>query len=117
MMKTMVLTIATALAGCFLLAGCGKSPATVVDAQAKFFQGSPELKTNWDQAVAGFNARDYAGAIRPLMVLKAQNLTPEQLAAVDKAMAVVMETMYTAASKGDAAAKQAIEDLKKLPRR
>jgi hypothetical protein len=116
MTRSFLLTCLAVMAAGIVFIGCGKSAATY-DAQAKCFQDSPTLKASWDQGMTAFQAHDYAGATKTLLAMKAQTLTPEQLAAVDKAMTAVTEAMYTAASKGDEAAKKAIEDVKRIPRR
>ena len=60
-------------------------------------------------------ADDYVGATLTLRTLYVQtNLTPEQKKAIEDAQKAVSDKMYDAANKGDAKAKGALEELRKV---
>jgi hypothetical protein len=98
-----------------ILPGCGgsKSAASRGD---KAFQSAPaETRSEWDTACAAIKANDYAAAITTLQKLSTTpGLSAEQTHAVQETATAVSDEMYAAANKGDARAKQAIADLRKL---
>ena len=97
------------------MAGCGSRS---LDQNSKAFASAPApLKESWTKAVACVRSKDYAGAAPLLFNLRTQSLTPDQSAAVEAAVKTVTEELWAAADRGDPAAKQAIEDLKKRARR
>jgi hypothetical protein len=100
-----------------LVASCSKSPSSI-SGRSKVFDSAPAaVKESWTRAVAFAQTNDYAGATTLLMGLRKQELTPAQSAAVDASLKTVMEAMYAAAERGDPAAKQAIDELKRRSRR
>ena len=100
-----------------LVASCSKSPSSV-GGQSKLFDSAPAaVRESWTQAVACVQTDDYAGATILMLGLRKQELTPDQSAAVEASLKTVTEAMYEAAARGDPAAKKAIEELKRRPRR
>lgn len=92
-------------------AGCGGGGSG-----GKAFQSAkPDVKAEWDSAMASAKANDYAKATVTLMELrKRTDLTPEQTQAIDKAATTISDQMYEAANKGDENAKKSIDELRKL---
>lgn len=97
------------------LAGCGGSAESRMSHYDKAFGSAPpELKTQWDSALNAVKSKDYAVALGTLNKLAViTNLAPQQAEAVREVSTAVSDEMYEAANKGDAKAKQAIEDLRK----
>lgn len=111
-MRLLLLHLLCAAALVFL-SGCGgSSPKLTAQDQQAFNSASPELKKAWGDASAFDKAGKFAeaGAIY-FGLLQQQNLTADQLRAVQTAMASMNARMYEAASKGDAAAQKAIDSL------
>ncbi len=79
-----------------------------------FPAGCP-IKAGWESAMAAIATNGYTAATVALTTLQRQSgLSPEQLKAINETVTAVSDQMYDAANKGDAAAKQAIQDLRKL---
>jgi hypothetical protein len=99
-----------------LLAGCGGSPQSVATRGAKAFQSAPpETKAAWDAAIAAIKTNGYTSASLALQQLMTQpGLTPQQTRAAQETGTALSDQMYEAANKGDANAKQAIDELRKL---
>jgi hypothetical protein len=95
----------------FILAGCGKAGGKV-DAQA-FDKAPPEIKADWDAAVAADKANDYfTASIAYAKVMKQEaKLTPAQFDSVLTASRDLSQRLTTAAASGDAAAKAALAKL------
>jgi len=110
---TVVIAVATALTGA---AGCGRTPAARTRATQAFANAPPPLKETWERAAASLQTNNYILAAPLLMDLRRQALSAEQAAAVDATLKPVMEALYAAADRGDAAAAQAIAALKRRPR-
>ena len=102
------------LVGALCLAGCGKSAEGLSSANAKLFASAPaEVKTAWDAASAAIATNGYATAILSLQKLQGlPALTAEQLKAVNETVTAVSDQMYEKANKGDAGAKEAINQLR-----
>jgi len=96
-------------AGILFLAACNKNPAS-----GNAFQSAPaEKKAVWDAATSAMSSNNYLGAITNLDSLLAQtDLSDEQKKAVTAAESSIRDRMYTAANKGDAAAQQALDELR-----
>lgn len=109
------LMIAAALAS-LALAGCSRKPAGLTPKEKQVFDSAPpEVKQNWDAALAAEKANDYVASLSLFNELLQQNLSPEQRDAASKEMTALNQRMYDAANKGDAAAKKAVEDLQHNP--
>ena len=94
--------------------GCHKDPGAVAAQNTSLFQSAdPQVKLAWDTAQAAAATNGYVVAITSLRKLRQGNLSPEQLKAVDQTLTSLNERMYTASNKSDAAASQAIQDLRK----
>ncbi len=102
-----------------LMPGCSKSASSVGSRNTKAFQSAnPETKASWDTALAAMNTNGFVTATVALMKLQqVPSLTPDQLKAVNETVTAVSDQMYAAANKGDANAKNAIEELRKLKMR
>jgi hypothetical protein len=100
-----------------MVASCSKSPSSI-GGRSKVFDSAPTaVKESWTRAVACAQTNGYAQATILLWGLRKQELTPAQSAAVEASLKTVMEAMYAAAERGDPAGKQAVEELKRRPRR
>lgn len=114
-MKILSQTIAGAVAGLFLLAGCRKSASTLGSRNASLFKAAtPEIKLQWDTATAAMATNGFVPAMVALKKLQQAGLTSEQTAAVGATATAVSDEMYAAANKGDARAKEAIVTLRQL---
>jgi hypothetical protein len=97
------------------VAGCSRWEAPAVFAQReKLFQPAPpSVKTNWDNAIAAYKIRDYAGAEIALTALQNDtSLSPEQKEAVDQTFKAVNDDMYEAVRKNDPKGFEAMGKLK-----
>lgn len=94
-------------------AGCG-SNGTVAQAQV-FAKAAPEIKANWELAIAADKTNDYYTASSSYAKVLSQetNLTPRQLEALEAASRDLSQRMVAAANNGDASAKQALTRLMK----
>jgi hypothetical protein len=113
-MKTLsiALRLSVLVAG-LMLAGCGQKSAESTSADLKAFPSAPaDTKTLWEQAVAAEKASDFMAAQAAFLQLRAQNLTPEQQAAVQHAAQSNGEKLLAAFNKGDPAAQKAMEALR-----
>lgn len=95
----------------FFLAGCGKGGGKV-DAQA-FDKAPPEIKADWDAAVAADKANDYftASTAYTKVMRQEAKLTPNQFDSVLTASRDLSQRLTAAAASGDAAAKAALAKL------
>ncbi len=95
------------------LTGCGPAAPKVTSADMQAFQSAtPELKQAWTRAHAAAATNDYGLAIVTLRSMIPQNLTVEQVEAVQNSMRAYNVKLMTAADRGDAAAQKAIEMLR-----
>ena len=96
--------------------GCGRSGASLGARNSKLFQSADaQTKGNWETAMAALKTNGFLVSIVALQSLQQRgNLTPEQLKAVNETVTAVSDEMYAAANRGDANAKQQIQDLGKL---
>lgn len=102
-----------------VLVSCGPNPQAAASRGEKVFHSaSPEAKALWTEATLSVKTNGYAPALISLGKLHAlPGLTPEQTKAVEETSAAVSAKMYAAANKGDPAATQALEDLRRLQSR
>jgi hypothetical protein len=104
------------------LIGCSKKSETAAISLTSFETASPELKSKW-KAGAEFAAQNnYLGAATNLAELfgAAQQLTPEQNAALTQAWEQLGNKAFEAANAGDRTATEAVlkmRDSKAAPRR
>jgi len=105
------------LAACVLLAGCSEDSQKLSSSdRAIFNHAAPEIKQVWDRALASDHANDYLVANTNFVSLLSREISPEQLLAVQSALASLNARMNKAAANGDATALKAIENLKSLQR-
>ena len=98
-----------------VIAGCGRDPAALGAHNSKLFESAEApIKSEWQTAMAAVNTNGYVTAVVTLQKLQQMKLTPQQLDAVNQTVTAVSDQMYQAANKGDARAKQALEELRTL---
>ena len=95
--------------------GCTKAGSGAPGAaEVKAFDGAkPEVKEIWEAALAADRTNDYARGLVLYYSLMREELSPEQQAVVAKVSTTLKQRMTDAAEKGDAAAKAAMEELRK----
>lgn len=109
-----VFALALSLAGF----GCGKKGGTAIADGAKMFDSNPAAKESYAKAMATLGTNDFVGATLLLQSIRAMpNPTPEQTEALNAALAEVDNKMYERINKGDANAKKALEELRKMRQR
>ena len=94
-------------------AGCKKSGTAGDDSKA--FQSAPaELKTAWSAAAAAANSQtnDYAAYLDLMDLHVHPGLSPEQSKAIETQMTTVLTRLNLAARKGDADARQALQEIR-----
>jgi hypothetical protein len=91
--------------------GCGKSDGKV-DATS-FDKAAPEIRSDWDAAIAADKANDYFNASMNYSKVMRQEakLTSQQFDSALAASRALSERLTTAAAKGDVAAKAALAKL------
>jgi hypothetical protein len=98
--------------------GCGKKGGAVISGGSKAFDSNPAVKEVYQKAMATLATNDYVGATLLLQSIQAMpNLAPEQTEALKAARAVVDSKMYEGVNKGDANAKKALEEMRKMRQR
>jgi hypothetical protein len=99
-----------------LLSSCGPNPNAAAARGDKLFQSAPsETRAIWATVTASMKSNDFALALTSLGKLHSNSgLSPEQKKAVEDTSMALSDKMYNAANKGDANAKKALEDLRKL---
>lgn len=116
-LKSMLLLLSLAIGSTVLFSGCGPSAPKLTSADMKAFEAaSPELKQTWARAHAAAGTNDYALAILTLRSLIPQNLSVDQVEAVQNAIRTYNVKLVNAASRGDAAAQKGLEDLRSAGR-
>lgn len=107
------------LCGLFIT-GCGfggsPNPQRLASKYDKAFgSADAEAKGMWDGAKSAMQTNGYVAALQNLESLIAYtNVSPEQVTAARETVNAVSDKMYAAANKGDAAAKDAIEEYRKV---
>jgi hypothetical protein len=94
---------------CLLFNGCGNKAA-----KSAFDSASPAIKACWSQALAEDQSNNYLAANTNLVSLLRDNITPEQLSAVQITLSSLNERMNNAAARGDADAQKALDTLKAM---
>jgi hypothetical protein len=113
-MSTRFFALGLMVSSLLLFTGCGGDTVKVTGANLEAFKSAPpEIKQKWEKALEDDKANHYAAAGKAYFeLLRAPNLTAEQLQAVQNAAAALNQKMYDAADKGDAAAQKAIDELR-----
>jgi len=95
----------------FVCAGCGKQGSNADG--ASFDKAPPEIKADWDAAVAADKANDYfTASISYSKVMRQETkLTPKQFDSALIASRELSQRLTTAAANGDATAKAALAKL------
>ena len=95
-----------------LVCSCSPGGRKLTSADLKAFDGAtPELKQSWTRSQATAATNDYVSAILTLRAMLHQNLSKEQLDAVQNALAAYDKKLMKAANRGDAATQKALETL------
>ena len=85
---------------------------------AAFKDATPEMKQLWEAGLKADHANDYLTAGNNYRALLTNNISADQLVAVQTALGGLNYRINEAAAKGDAAAKEALDTLKEsAPRR
>ena len=111
-MKKLISLLLFAVVSAVLFGGCGPGSAKVTAANKKAFDSAtPELQRKWAQVQAAGATNDYVQAIVTLRSMLPQNLSKEQIEAVQNAISMYDANMMKAVNRGDAAAQKALEIL------
>ncbi len=111
-MKSVTLMLLVCACSTLLVCGCGEGTPKVSSADMKAFDGAaPELKQAWAEAHAAAATNNYGSAIMKLRLMLPQNLSVEQVEAVQSALRAYNTKLMTAADK-DPAAKKVLDDLR-----
>lgn len=103
-----VLALAT-----LLFNGCGDNGFSLSKKDlAAFKDAKPELKQLWEAGLKADRANDYVAAGNNFRALMTNEITADQLVAVQTALGGLNIRLNEAAAKGDAAAQQALEAAK-----
>jgi predicted small lipoprotein YifL len=110
-LKKNLIWLAVCLLTTFMLVSCGKKGGQA--SPQSFDKVAPEIKADWDTAVAADKANDYftASTSYAKVIRQQSNLTPKQFDSVLAASQALMQRLTAAADSGDAAAKQALAQL------
>lgn len=94
-----------------LSASCGKSGAGAQN--TAFDKAPPEIKADWDTAVAADKTNDYytASTTYARILTQENKLTPKQLEVLESASRDLSQRLVAAAGNGDDAAKLALTKL------
>jgi len=97
------------------LMGCNREVPPKVESESKVFEtASAEVKDQWNKILTAATTNDYSTAVIGCRkLLTNQDLTQEQRGAINTTQAAVTAKMTDAAQKGDAAALQAVADIRK----
>jgi hypothetical protein len=107
----------SALAVGLLLVGCGQKAGPVANPsdQQAFDKAPAGVKQVWEQALEADRTNGFVLAQRLLYGLSQQPLPPDQMAAVKNTTAAINKRLNDAAEKGDAAAVEALRELRRHP--
>jgi hypothetical protein len=101
------------ICACVVLNGCGDSGYTLSKQDLVAFKdAAPEMKQAWENGLKADKANDYLTASTNYRSLLGKSLTPDQLVAVQTALGGLNVRMNEAATRGDSAAKKAIDAAK-----
>lgn len=94
--------------------GCGNgTPKLSAKEKALFESSTPEIKQLFEKALEADKAGDYVSAYTNYQALMVQQLSVDQVIAMQTALRSLTERIYNAADKRDAKAEAAVEYLKK----
>ncbi len=97
---------------CVLLGGCGNNNYRLsAQDRAAFKDATPEIKLEWEKGLTADKANDFLAASTNFRSLLSQQITPDQLVAVQTALGGLNARMNAAAANGDVAALKALEAL------
>jgi hypothetical protein len=86
---------------CILLSACGNNDYRLsAKDMAAFKDATPEMKLEWEKGLKADKANDYLAASTNFRSLLSQNITPDQLVALQTALGGLNERMNNAAAKG-----------------
>lgn len=105
---------------CVILCGCGNDSYSLsAKDKAAFKDATAEMKRAWEDGLKADKSNNYLAGNTNFCFLLSQNLTAEQLIAVQSALGGLNLRMNEAAAKGDDAALKAAAALKNVrsPRR
>jgi len=111
MKKTLISLSSVIIAG-LLFTGCNKAPSLSSQEKALFESSSPEIKQLFETALTADKANNYLSACTNYQALLHQNLSVDQVMAMQTAMSSLTQRIYDAAAKGDPGAKAAVDALK-----
>ena len=96
-----------------LFNGCGNNEYALSKQDlAAFKTATPEMKQLWEQGLKADRADDYLTAGNSYRALLTNNVTPDQLVALQNALGGLNQRLNNAAAKGDAAAQKALDAAK-----
>ena len=97
-----------------LLAGCGKGNGGTA---RSFDNAPPEIKAEWSKAFAADQANDYIAAASgyQMIVNQSDKLSVDQCQLVSDARSKLFSRLNSAAQRGDANARKALDALRRSP--
>ena len=112
-MKNLITLLSAGTCAVALFAGCGDNSSKVTSATSKAFDSAPaEVQTAWRTALAASETNGYVLAVTTLRGLAGQQLSVEQVEAVQTAMRAVSAKLTASVQRGDAAAIAAEKEIK-----
>jgi hypothetical protein len=112
-MKRIVTLAGYFVCALLLLGGCGDNGYKLTGKEkAAFKDSTPEMRQLWENGLKADSANDYLTASTNFRSLLNQQITPEQLLAVQTALGNLNNRMNDAAAKGDVSAQKALDALK-----
>ena len=92
-----------------------QTPPATAPTPAPTVAAATPVSQQMTQAVASYKSGRYEDAVTRLQWLRArEGNTPEQLMAIQEAMAAVMGDIYARAARGDAVAQKAVKEYERL---
>ena len=106
-------TLAILASVAVMLHGCGNSEYALSKQDlAAFKTATPAMQQLWEQGLKADRANDYLTAGNSYRALLTNNITPDQLVALQTALGGLNVRLNNAAAKGDAAAQKALAAAK-----
>jgi hypothetical protein len=98
--------------------GCGNKGGAAITGGSKAFDSNPAAKEMYQKTLTTLGTNDFVGASLFLRTVRTMpDLTPEQIEVLNGVGLTLNTKMRAAADKGDANAKQALDELRKLQQR